>query len=369
MRLPVCVCVLLVTTVTPAFPSRARGGDTEVTVSGTVTDQSGKPVAGARVGAIIDGKLQSINDDSKDGTGADGKYKGTIKVPAGQDTNVKITAKTVGDPKKSASGTKVTVPRDIGSTTVTVKKGDTTATGNVKLGKPDSFTRTDTTKGPLPLDHTCLYTDPTYLYNAATGKLSFTNAFFPNVPQMFVAGLVMYENGTMATGNKLDLMGNPITESIFGQPFELSPITRTGSLGNETFFSDGHVSIHDANGDTLLNADVVHIVAQTDPSNPGMSGELSNVTFGSPGLGSRTIDEWAGTAKDGGDLRFFFDNALISDTNGFTNDTTFSSMVEISSTTTPEPSTLALLAAGTLGLLGYGWRRRKQSRTSDHSKE
>jgi hypothetical protein len=149
----------------------------------------------------------------------------------------------------------------------------------------------------------------------------------------------------------------------------LSPITRTGSLGNETFLSDGHVSIHDANGDTLLNADVVHIVAQTDPSNPGMSGELSNVTFGSPALGSRTIDEWAGTVKAGGDLRFFFDNALISDTNGFTNDTTFSSMVEISSTTTPEPSTLALLAAGTLGLLGYGWRRRKQSRTSDHSKE
>ena len=26
----------------------------------------------------------------------------------------------------------------------------------------------------------------------------------------------------------------------------------------------------------------------------------------------------------------------------------------------PEPSTLTLLALGTLGLLGYGWRRRKQ---------
>jgi hypothetical protein len=30
----------------------------------------------------------------------------------------------------------------------------------------------------------------------------------------------------------------------------------------------------------------------------------------------------------------------------------------------PEPSTLALLAAGALGLLGYGWRRRRAARTA-----
>jgi hypothetical protein len=28
---------------------------------------------------------------------------------------------------------------------------------------------------------------------------------------------------------------------------------------------------------------------------------------------------------------------------------------------TPEPSTLTLLGPGSLGLLGYGWRRRKQA--------
>ncbi len=37
------------------------------------------------------------------------------------------------------------------------------------------------------------------------------------------------------------------------------------------------------------------------------------------------------------------------------------SVVGISSSPIPEPSTITLLVIGTLGLLGYGWRRRKRA--------
>ena len=39
-------------------------------------------------------------------------------------------------------------------------------------------------------------------------------------------------------------------------------------------------------------------------------------------------------------------------------------LVQITTNPLPEPSTAALLGAGTLGLLGYGWRRRAAKRTT-----
>ena len=45
---------------------------------------------------------------------------------------------------------------------------------------------------------------------------------------------------------------------------------------------------------------------------------------------------------------------------GATAGSTGGTPVPISAVNTPEPSSLLLLALGTLGLVGYGWRRRKR---------
>lgn len=147
---------------------------------------------------------------------------------------------------------------------------------------------------------------------------------------------------------------------MFGNNLLLSPITQLSVQNGVHTFSNGHVRIYDPNDTSLFfDADIAHIIADTNGVVPTMNGDLINITFG-VGTGSTMVDNWANDLMSGGSMKFFFDSNIFAATNSFTTDAVYRGAIDISSVV-PEPGTLALLGAGLLCTIPI-LRRRTRNR-------
>ncbi len=140
----------------------------------------------------------------------------------------------------------------------------------------------------------------------------------------------------------------------------------TGHLSSVTVYSGGHIAPGDFNTSLILAAnmdfeggdlDIVgagnSITSLSIAGNLILNGDPTLNFSGSLAPGTYTIASYGGTLS--GDLEFNTLNIPTGDTVSYGTGSDSS----VSLTVVPEPSTLAMLGVGAMGLIAYGWRRRQ----------
>jgi autotransporter-associated beta strand protein len=193
-----------------------------------------------------------------------------------------------------------------------------------------------------------------------TGNISGSGGLTVASGTLTLSGSDTYTGDTNINAGCLEVDGSLVSPATVNGGI----LSGTGTLGGATVNSGGHLAPGDLNTGALViagdvdfeggNLDIVatgsSITSLSIAGNLILNGDPTLNVSGSLAPGTYTIASYGGTLS-GGDFTL---NIPAGDTINY--GTGSDSAITLS--VTPEPSTLALLAAGVIGLAGWAWRRR-----------
>ena len=245
-------------------------------------------------------------------------------------------------------------PIDLGSQTLTVGSDNTSTTYSGVISDAGAVVKTGT--GTLVLAATNTYTGPTTI---SQGKLVVNGALGNSAVSVTgggalggtgsIAGQVTLAGGsTPTTQGTLDLVDGAVGTLTFSDSNSADTVLTIGGL------AVGNPSV--LNFEVSSAADLLVLSSGKLAVNPG--GGLIEITpLDGFGPGTYDLIDFPEGQASGLD-NLLLNTPTIDGYLAYLQPTATAEELVV----TPEPSTLALLAAGALGLLGYGWRRRRAAR-------
>jgi hypothetical protein len=315
-----------------------------LTISGTVTDNTGKAVAGVNVSGYLSKNPTPPGDVLCGGspcpTAKSGQTNGMGMYP-----NTVLTATSPNDTGpvqwnigvKQLDGAKTTKGQATGTfaqyggfnypvfknTWVYSQAGYNFGTGVVVNGSGTATANLVTRPQTHPITYTAvsgsqkppqLNADPTYSFvpsGSGQGTISFSSSVDSSQPPSTFLGLVSYADGSIVTDN------GP-TESILDQAMQISPIQVLGTNPDGSFkFSDAQIQIGDVSSGVFLTGNVVDIFASETASGPIFGGFLNVTALGGPSLNSTLIDEFSTIQSAGGLFSIGLDPTFLTATQDF----------------------------------------------------